>query len=202
MNNPANAIFSELVLKSALIAPERRRILILTIGQKQYVKCNDLQKALGSKNAQQYRSSLRTILKALEADFILFPTNYNNSVTVTKYVDLDSALKALEEPKLSKDMASYLKVDFLIACQRVHEIHEELAELKRSSELTMENKTTDTRKREMAIVEDFDIDAIGAIADAVIKVYGVSRKEALKAATMLKAAELNRDLSPLLDMEM
>ena len=45
-----------------------------------------------------------------------------------------------------------------------------------------------------------EIEDIGERANAIVKVFGVSMKDALRAATQLKAQEINRDLSPLLDL--
>ena len=45
-----------------------------------------------------------------------------------------------------------------------------------------------------------EIEDIGERANAIVKIFGVSMKDALRAATQLKAQEINRDLSPLLDL--
>ena len=45
-----------------------------------------------------------------------------------------------------------------------------------------------------------DIEDIGERAEAIMKIYGVSKTDALRAVTQLKAQEINRDLSPLLEL--
>lgn len=45
-----------------------------------------------------------------------------------------------------------------------------------------------------------DIQDIGERAAAIIKVYGFSAKDALRATTLLKAQEIKRDLSPLVEL--
>ena len=45
-----------------------------------------------------------------------------------------------------------------------------------------------------------DIEEIGERAETTVKIFGVSKKDALRAATQLKAQEINRDLTPLLEL--
>lgn len=45
-----------------------------------------------------------------------------------------------------------------------------------------------------------DIEEIGERAEATVKIFGVSKTDALRVVTQLKAQEINRDLSPLLEL--
>lgn len=45
-----------------------------------------------------------------------------------------------------------------------------------------------------------DVQAIGKIADSITEVFGATRQEALHAAIKIKARELNRDLTPLMEL--
>ena len=66
----------------------------------------------------------------------------------------------------------------------------------------MENpKPTDkTVQNTVPIVTVADIEDISARADVTVKVFGVSKADALRAVTKLKAEEINRDLAPLLEL--
>lgn len=62
-------------------------------------------------------------------------------------------------------------------------------------------KTTDTPAQgTVPVVTVADIEDISARADATAKVFGVSKADALRAVTKLKAEEINRDLAPLLEL--
>ena len=50
------------------------------------------------------------------------------------------------------------------------------------------------------VITTADFDDIKERAESIEKVFGSSKKDALRAAVTLKAQEINRDLSPLMDL--
>ena len=60
-------------------------------------------------------------------------------------------------------------------------------------------KPTD-KPTNVPVVAVKDIENIGELAMATVKVFRVAEKDALRAVTKLKAEEINRDLSPLLEL--
>lgn len=71
-------------------------------------------------------------------------------------------------------------------------------EIETSEETQME--TNETIQVPVSPVTTEDIEDIGERTEAVMKIFGVPKVDALRAVTQLKAQEINRDLSPLLGL--
>ena len=71
---------------------------------------------------------------------------------------------------------------------------------KENTQMENFNSTDKPVQNTVPVVTVADIEDISARADATIKVYGVSKADALRAVTKLKAEEINRDLAPLLEL--
>lgn len=61
-------------------------------------------------------------------------------------------------------------------------------------------KDNTTIQTTVPVFTSADIEDISERAEATVKVFGVSRVDALRAVTQLKAQEINRDLQPLLEL--
>lgn len=71
---------------------------------------------------------------------------------------------------------------------------------KLKEELIMENVSAKTPQTPVPVVSVEEITDISDRAEALVKLFGVSKKDALRAATQLKAQEINRDLAPLMEL--
>lgn len=71
-------------------------------------------------------------------------------------------------------------------------------EIETSEETQME--TNETIQVPVPTVTVADIEDIGERTEAVMKIFGVSKVDALRAVTQLKAQEINRELQPLIEL--
>jgi len=206
-----------------LIAPNGRPIVIWSDGDKQYVQLVQIYSALGfngtfgldttlgvifknkrfsmltkqvANNRTSYVTNLDAIIPILES-FIrltLMTTpraKHNQPIRDNARMEAERLIEFFNREVFNKPGTVTTTKDSMITAIR-SDLNQTVSSIEVDTQ--MENNTGTTT---VPVITVKDFDDIGERAEAIVRIFGSSKKDALRTAVTLKAEEINRDLTPL-----
>ena len=184
---------------------------VFSAGKKSYLKPNDIARALGYSQFNANSSLLATALKNAKISLCMLRNGDQLGIYLIDFDLVVPWLKAFAKETLIKTPNYYsasLRDDARMYAERMIAYLEAHPELIHGDNAIVSDKKEDSQMENITQPSAYDVttitvqdfEDINTRAEAIVKFFGSSKKDALRAAITLKAQEVNRDLAPLIEL--